>query len=185
MLRTLLTAALLLALPAHAQQTLTERGRLERALSGVEGLPTRADLLRMSPRAEELLREIVLRPSRNVLARNRALSALRLFPAAASAQLLRAVIEANRAARTGLARMDLEQALASYAVVVGPAAVETVRPFLAHANLDVRATAASALVLTRSPRALGLLESRRRDEPSPMVRARIDRELARLRGRAR
>ncbi len=176
-------ALALLASPAVAQQSLTERGRLEAALSGIESVPSKATLLHASPRAAELLREIVLRPSRNVLARNRALSALRLFPGAASAQVLRAVIETNRAAKTGLARLDLEQALASYAVLRGPEAVEVVRPFLAHASLDVRLTAASALVATRSPRALGLLEARRRDEPSETVRARIDRELAALRGR--
>jgi len=180
---TLLAIAIAFAfsLPASAQQTLTERGRLELELSGIERLPTKATLLRVSPRAAELLREIVLRPSRNVLARNRALSALRLFPSAATARVLRAVIETNRAVKNGLGRLDPEQALGSYAAIAGPEAVETVRPFLSHPNIDVRATAASALSATRSPRALGLLEARWREEPSATVRARIDRELARLR----
>ena len=186
MTRTVLfSIALFSSLPAGAQQSLTERGRLELALSGIEHVPGKAELLRLSPRAPELLREIVERPSRKALARNRALSVLRLFPSAATARTLRAVVEANRAAKNGIARLDLEQALVSYASVAGPGSVELVRPFLAHASLDVRVTAVSALVATRSPRALGLLEGRRRDEPSATVRARIDRELAGLRATGR
>jgi hypothetical protein len=183
--RALMVLALLAPSLALAQQSLTERGRLERALSGIEIVPGKATLLRISPNAAELLREIVARPSRQVLARNRALAALRLFPSVATSRLLRGVIDANRAARNGLARLDLEQALASYATVAGPGSVEIVRPFLAHASLDVRHAAVGALTATGSPRAIGILEGRRRDEPSATVRARIDRELARLRAGSR
>jgi hypothetical protein len=165
----------------RAQQTLTVRGRVELALSAIERVPDREALLRVDREVAAVLRDIVLRPSRNALARNRALSVLGLFPGPATERTLRAVIVKERAATSGVARLDLERALASYAQVAGPRAVEGVQPFLAHASLDVRAAAAGALVLARSPRAIGLLETRLREERSPMVRHRIAAALSRLR----
>jgi len=176
--------SILLALVLSSASTAraeSPRERLEILLSNHERVPGREMLLSVSPDAERLLQEIVLKPSARMLARNRAIAVLRAFPGAATARLLREVIHTSARGQGGLARLDLQQALSSYAVVAGPGSLEVIKPFLAHPSQDVRYAAVSAVGLVQSPRALTLLEARRRAEPSAMVRHRLERELGRRR----
>jgi hypothetical protein len=180
-MRTWITVvALLLASPAVARST-SLRDRLEIALCAIESIPSRQALLQLSPQVDELLREIIAHPSRRVLARTRALVVLRHFPSSATSSTLRAAIRQTAAAKGGVPLIDLQQALASYAVAVGPASLPVVQPFLEHAHVDVRHTAAGAVALSRSPSAIGVLAARRRIEPSVRVRLELDRQLQRLR----
>ena len=157
----------------------TLRDRVELALSGIEAasLPTKAQLLRLSPAVDEVLRAIVEHPSRRALARTRALWALRDFASAATAATLHKVIQTNAAPRDGLARLDLQQALTSYAAVVGPKSLSVTARFLSHSSIDVRHAAAAAVALSRSPAARALLVARRKVEPSAMVRHQLDRQI--------
>jgi hypothetical protein len=160
----------------------TPRERVELALSGIEAadLPTKAQLLRLSPVVDEVLRDIVERPSRRALARSRAMWALRDFASPATAATLHKVILKNAKSADGLARLDLQQALTSYAAVVGPKSLGVTAPFLSHASIDVRHAAAFAVALSRGPAARALLVARRKVEPSATVRHQLDRQIAAL-----
>lgn len=175
-----LALALLLARVAGAE---SPRERLELLLSDHERLPGRAELLAISPQAPHLLREMVEKPSARALARSRALALLRLFPGAETARVLREAIRTRARSGGGLALLELQQALSSYAVVAQVASLRVVQPFLSHPSPDLRHAVVGALGLVRSPRVLPLLEARLASEPSAMVRHRIEVELRRLRGR--
>lgn len=170
-------ALLLLAAPTEAQSH-ADRNSVELALSGHERIPTKQALLRMGDDVAQVLRAIVNQPSHRLLARTRAISMLRFFPSKATTATLLGVIEQNRKIeKPSLAAVDLQQALISYATVVGPKAVETCKGLLAHKVLDVRSTAAEAVRLTKSPQALELLLKRQQVEPSPLVRYQIGKQI--------
>jgi hypothetical protein len=172
---------LLMPLSAAAHPA-TARDRVELALSGIEAssLPSKAQLLRLSPAVDQLLRDIVERPSRRALARTRALWALRDFPSATTSATLLKVIQTTAKLNHNLARLDLQQALTSYAAVAGPKSLDVTAPFLAHASIDVRHAAAAAVALSRSPAARQLLAARHKVEPSATVRHQLERQLAAL-----
>jgi hypothetical protein len=176
----LVVVAMLLSSSASARSG-SLRDRLELALSGLESLPSKHALLQISPHVDELLRDIVSNPSRRALARTRALVVLRHFPSTATTSTLRATIQRTAVAKGGVPLLDLQQALASYAVVVGPRSLPVLQPFLAHAHVDVRHAAAGAVVLSRSPSALSVLAARRKIEPAMMVRVELDRRMQELR----
>jgi hypothetical protein len=158
-----------------------DRNQVELALSDHESVPTRAALLRLDPKIDELLQKIVREPSSRPLARTRAISLLRLFPSKQSAATLRQVIRSARGVKQGLPLLNLQQALASYAVVAGPPSLKLVRPFLDHACLDVRHAAAAAVRLGRHPAALSVLQQRLTLEQSPTVRHQIQGQIEILR----
>jgi hypothetical protein len=156
------------------------RARIERALSQIERVPTRAELLAISPRAERVLVEIARGGTAHALARSRAITALRHFPSETTAAVLAGVVRKNRGTRPGVALLDLEEALVSYAAVAGAASIPLVRPFLAHENVDVRAAAVDAIGSIRGIEARRLLVERRTVETSGSVRKQIDRRLEAL-----
>lgn len=156
------------------------REAVEASLMDYESVPGKEELLALSSRVDAVLRDIVERPSPRALARVRAVAVLRYFPSAATVATLRRVIERSARATAGSAVLELQAALSAYALTAGPSAVPLLRPFLAHANVDLRELAASALALTRSPAVRPLLERRLGVELSPMVRRRLQRELGRL-----
>jgi hypothetical protein len=103
---------------------------------------------------------------------------LRFFPSKATTATLLGVIQQNRKIeKPSLATVDLQQALTSYAVVLGPKALETCKDLLTHKVIDVRSAAAEAVRLTKSPQALGLLLARQQLEPSALVRHQIGRQI--------
>jgi hypothetical protein len=184
-------AASLLAFPTAASAERGDaplRARIERALSAFEHVPTRAELLALSPDVEtvllEVAREAVDEARTPPLARNRAITVLRFFPSEKARAALAAVVQKNRRARPGVGLLDLEEALVSYAVVAGPRALGLVAPFLSHENEDVRSSAVDALAASRNPRAVALLSARRSIEPSGAVRLRIDLATSRQSRRA-
>ncbi len=176
----LLVSLAVLGAPLAGARADSLRDRVELALSSHERLPDRQQLLRMAPDVDRVLREIIEQPSRRALARARALLLLGQFPSAASERTLRQVIRARASASGGLPALELQQALAGYVAVAGKASLEVLRPFLAHAQVDVRRAAVGLVGQLRTPRALQLLQARRAVESSPMVRVRIERELARF-----
>jgi len=165
--------ALLLAPAALAAPT------LEQELSAIEWIPTKAALLRHGANVDARLRGIAAQGGKP-LARHRALGALRLFPSADSAKFLRNVVERNRGVRGGVNALYLQQALSSYAAVVGPEALEYAAAFLPHQSIDMRCYAAEAVRLTRSPRARATLLARLEVETSPTVKAELLQQLRRL-----
>ena len=158
-----------------------DRNQVELSLSGIERVPGKQALLRLGPGVDQVLREIVLKPSRRALARTRAIALLRLFPAKETTAVLQQVISATGKAKQGLALLNLQQALASYAVVVGPPSLATVKPFLSHGNVDVRYAAAEAVRLGRSKEAISVLRQRELLEPSPTVRHQLKRQVELIR----
>ena len=154
------------------------RSRVERSLSVIEKGASKAALLRVyGADVEGVLREIVAKPSRAVLARVRALTALRYFPSKATRELLAAEIAKTKRKRRGLELVYLQQALRSYAVVTGKAAVATVVPLLSHSSIDVRIAAGEALRLSASPKARALIAARLARDSSATVRAELTRQL--------
>lgn len=173
-----LCAATLLCASSAAEAEYPTRQRVERALAAIEKGPSKASLLRVfGPDVEGVLREIVAKPSRAVLARVRALTALRYFPSKGTRALLAKEIAANKGKRRGLALLYLRQALTSYAVVAGKQALSTVTPLLSHPSLDVRVDAGEALRLSGAPQARALIAARVKSDPSATVRAELTRQL--------
>lgn len=174
-----LALALAFALPASADEPTASaaRQRLERALSAIEFIPTREVLVGIHPEVPRMLHEIVRGKTLNPLARTRAITVLRHFPGKKTVALLEGLIVQPCKAKDGLCRLDLQQALASYASVKGHAAVGKVAPFLAHANMDLRMAAALALRLSGSPRALPLMAEQLTREKSATVRAEIEQQI--------
>lgn len=180
----------LVSCAAHAGPpfSLADRTRVERMLSAYETTATRGELLKLHPRVDQILLDIVAFPSSRVLARTRAICALALFPTDQTRAALKQVIarcdkQVRRPTRKGaevstsLPLLDLQQALSAYARAAGPAAVATVAPYLSYPNRDVRATAALATRLTRSPKARALLLARQKVEPQAMVKVQLGRQL--------
>jgi hypothetical protein len=154
------------------------RSRVERSLSVIEKGASKAALLRVyGADVERVLREIVAKPSRAVLARVRALTALRYFPSKATRELLAAEIGKTKRKRRGLELIYLQQALRSYAVVTGKAAITTLAPLLTHSNIDVRVAAGEALRLSGSPKARALIAARAKRDTSATVRAELTGQL--------
>lgn len=177
-----LSALLLtLALPARADVR-ARRPQVEQALSAIEGVPRKTELVRLGLGVDKVLQDIVAHPSKRVLARVRALTVLRYYPSKTTQALLRKEIAATQKAKRGLPLIYLGQALRSYAVVVGPKAVSVVQPQLDHASIDVRVAAAEALRLSRAPTASAILAARAKHDPSATVRAELQRQLRLLDG---
>lgn len=167
--------------PVHAA---IDRDELEQMLSDYERIPKKAELLHLGPGPdlEAMLRNIILHPSPRALARIRAISVLQYFPSAANAAVLRNVIQGyNRKALTGVALLELQNALPSYAVVAGPKSLDLIQPFLTHSNVDVRYSAANATALSRSPLTLNILMRRYKIESSPIVQRQLDKQIKMLR----
>jgi hypothetical protein len=176
---TLLTLALLLPLTAAAAPP---RAEVERSLMGFEHVPNKQELLRLAPDVDQVLREIALKPpARRMLARNRAITLLRLFPSKANAAALKKIIAETAKSKIGLDQLHLQQALASYAVVAGPASLAVVKPYLAHQSMDVRYAAVEAVRLSRSKQAVVVLQAREPLEKAPMVQHQLRRQIELLR----
>jgi hypothetical protein len=173
--------AMLSLLPSLTQAA-PSRAKLEVMLSGFETIPSRESLLRFDPRVEQLLAEIVLQPTARPLARNRAITVLQYFPSKSTSAVLQKVIKNAAAATHGRALLELRLALLSYAVVAGSRAVAVVTPFLTHANVDLRISAAKALTLSHAPEARQLLMGRLKAESSPLVRLELQHQVQALQG---
>jgi hypothetical protein len=159
---------------------------VELALSAIETVPDRAALMRLHPEVDVVLRQIVASPTAPPLARSRALTVLRHFPSDATRATLKAAIDHSLRATRGQTRLsvellDLQQALVSYAVTAGPAALAVVQPQLSHWNDGVRLAAAVAVRMTRSQQALPLLQARLKLETSAAVKLRLGGEIEGLR----
>ena len=178
--------ALAVSLPSGAaadEGTTKARLQLERTLSAIEFVPSRQTLERIHPEVDRLLREIAAGKTTHVLAQNRAITTLRLFPGKETTALLQELVDKSKCkADDGLCRLNLQQALASFATIKGHAAVSRVAPFLAHAHMDVRMAAALALRLSRSPRALPLMAEQLTREKSDTVRAEIEQQIRIMEG---
>lgn len=156
------------------------REDVELALSDLERVPDKKELLELSPQVEQILQDLVEHPSRRALARSRAIAVLQFFPSTQTRATIRGVIQAGSKATRGLALLDLQTALTSYAVIEGPSSLPVLRPFLSHASIDVRSAAVRAVFLSGHANRRAILEARHAVEPSATVRARIAGELKRL-----
>ena len=180
--------AVALAAPslAHADE-LTGKAKvrlhLERTLSAIEFVPSRQQLIRVHADVDKMLLEIARGRTTRALAQNRAITALRYFPGKKTASLLQELVENSTCkADDGLCRLNLQQALASYAVLKGHAAVPSIAPFLKHAHMDLRMAAALALRLSASSRALPLMAEQLTREKSATVRAEIEQQIRIMEG---
>jgi hypothetical protein len=173
-----LTTALLLAWPLAAGAA-PSRDQVELTLSGIEHVPGKAALERLGPGVDEVLRDIALKPSaKRMLAGTRAITLLRLFPSKkTNAALLELVRKYRRVKKPGVQLLNLQQALTSYAVVAGPGALKEIEPLLAHVNVDVRYAACEAARLSKSSRAITVLQRRQQLEQAPMVRHQLKRQI--------
>ncbi|MCB9556379.1 MAG: hypothetical protein H6707_09775 [Deltaproteobacteria bacterium] len=181
-MKPLLTLAVcLLSISAHA-----DRRSMIEALSAIENVPSRAELLTLAGNAApELLRSIVLSPPAQRLAVTRAIAALGYFPSRATDRVLRTLITRYRRSKKGIELLDLQQALVAYGVAAGRSALPTVRPFLTHLHPDVRIAAATALWRSDPLAARRLLSEQLTREKEGFVRAEVERLLARGDGRRR
>lgn len=154
------------------------RAKLRELLSAYEFIPTREALLRVHPQVDGLLRELALdeRPEQ-ALVRHRAITVLSRFPSPETSKTVQSVIKRYRQVQQGLELLLLAEALGTYAVVEGPAALRVLKPFLVHDSLDLRMAAARSVRLCRHTEAVKLLKARAKVDPSKTVRASIEKEL--------
>lgn len=174
-----LVAVTILASSAYAS---ISREQLELILSDYERVPAKNQLLHLDANVANILRDIVAHPSSRALARVRAVSLLQQFPATATAELLRSIIQKkNKPTLNGVGLLELQEALISYAVVTGPKSLSVIKPFLNHTDQEVRFSATRAVALSRSSAALELLTRQYRKEPSKIIRHQLEKQIKTLR----
>ncbi|MCA9668608.1 MAG: hypothetical protein KC503_23610 [Myxococcales bacterium] len=157
------------------------RAAVELALSAYESVPSGDALVRQfGPAVVDVLVDIVAQPGKNALARNRALTALRVFATPQVKKALAGAVSRNKSGKTAMQRFLLAQALPSYAAVVGPQSLGELTPLLLHSQIDVRRAALEALRLSRAKNARALIAERARVDSSALVRHSAKRELSRL-----
>ena len=155
------------------------RGEVERLLAGYE-VPARGDdWKRLGPGVDRVLVTIALDPQASPIRRNRALSALALFPSSEGRELLRAVVRDHRGAKEGMELVDLVAAVRAFGGFGESAATDLV-PLLTHPHPDVRATAALALGRAGAVSATGSLQLRLTVERDEEVVAALRRAVATL-----
>jgi len=167
-------AALLLALTAVASAAppRAPRTEVERLLAGIERAPTRAEVERLGPGAEETLIAIADDPRTSRLRRMRAIYALGFRPSEAARAYAEAVLAEKGAAGEGADTLDAAAALAALAPY-GEEALPTALRYLTHASGDVRQAAAALIGAWRAPSAEGLLRARLAVERDPGVRVEL------------
>lgn len=175
-----LAGLLLLASPRAF--ALPPREAVERLLGGYESQPTAADFRRLGDGVEHVLAAIALDPKTPPLRRNRALASLALVPSSEGRELLRAVIRDDRAAREGVALLDLRVAVRSLGAFGAEEEVDLV-PLLAHPDADVRGNAALALSEAHVVAAVPSLRLRLGVEREGSVVRALSRALAALEGK--
>ncbi|MBI5481654.1 MAG: HEAT repeat domain-containing protein [Deltaproteobacteria bacterium] len=159
------------------------RAQVEPLLRGYERAFGRADLKRLGPGTERVLMAIHDDRQADPMVRVRALAALGHAEGPAVQAFLAAVVRRHAGARAGLGTLFLRRAASGLLAVGGAAAIDAVTPLLLHPAADVRAEVGRALGRTGAPRARVALERRLRVERAPVVRAVLEREVRRLRGR--
>jgi hypothetical protein len=173
----LLVALLVLGVPSLAlavSTTPSAREKLTWLLRAVEALPEPARLDEANGGdAAAALAALAEDDTANPQARLAALSELARYPGSATESQLRAVIDKNRAFRSGAATLYTRAAALSLGTIAKTRTVAVVAPLLDHPIADVRADAARALALSGSPEALPALRARRAVETSVMVKAEI------------
>ena len=186
---TALALALLLSSPAAADELTGQakvRLQLERTLSAIEFVPSQQQLVLIHAGVDKMLLEIARGKTTRPLAQNRAITALRYFPGKEAVALLQELVDNSKCkVDDHLCRLNLQQALTSYAVLKGHAAVPRIAPFLGHAHMDLRMAAALALRLTASHRALPLMAEQITREKSATVRAEIEQQIRIMEGAER
>ena len=112
--------------------------------------------------------------------RIRAYRALSLYPGDSTRDALGQTLASYGGIRAGVATLYLRAAMASLVAVAGPDSIDPIIPLLQHPSLDVRADAARALGLSRSPLAIEVLHRQRLVEASPQVQLAISEALRTL-----
>ena len=155
------------------------REAVERLLGGYESHVTAADFRRLGDGVDHVLAAIALDANTPPLRRNRALAALAYVPGGEGRELLRAVVQSNRAAREGVELLDLRVAVRSLGAFGAEEEADLV-PLLAHPDADVRGNAASALAEARVVAAVPMLRLRLGVEREGAVVRELVRALAAL-----
>ncbi len=144
-------------------------------LSGFEYTPKKADWDQIGPQAAQVLKKIAADATARETLRGRAISSLSYFPEADTQSFL-----------TGLAVEDTQpvllrrKALRSLAFGFGPGAVETIKPFLGHADQRLRESAVVSLGLVKTDEARELLKGRLSVEPTAYLKETIQKTLAEM-----
>ena len=150
-------------------------------LSGVDYVPGRAELDgALGADAEARLIAIAHGADPGLASpgqRIRAYRALSLYPTSSTRDALGQALASYGGIRAGVATLYVRAAMASLVEVAGPDAIGPIMPLLQHPSLDVRADAARALGLSRSPLAIDPLSRQQLVEASPQVQLAITEAL--------
>lgn len=145
------------------------RDRLARALAGYENVVGREALAALGEGWERALLSLSADLRASPILRLRAIAALKLVRTRSASALLRGLIERQSTATTGVAVLELKEALLSLAVVDGARALAPLSPLLSHPVPDVREAAVRAIGGIAGERGAAHLRSRLRVEKEPFV----------------
>lgn len=167
------TLGLLWTTSAWAQQpsagpasAAAERQRVELLLSAYEGFPKAADFLKVCDEPGTVMIDIATDPASKPHIRLGALSAMALFPDQRVWDLYLLEIKAGSA---NPAPRAIHQVLGGLALGFGPRAVPVLRQALAHADTQVRMTAAHALGTVGTQEARDAIRTQAERESDPVV----------------
>jgi len=165
-----LTACLLPTLAAA--QPAPEHQKVLALLSAIDTPATKAQLLRASPQAESILLSVVTDGQAAPWHRDRALSALGMFPSPQVQVVLLGLLRNEQAGELRRSR-----ALLAYGAAFSDAAIPKAASFLAESSPVLRATAVQALGRIATPKARAALM--RAIKTHPELRQSVERALKR------
>jgi HEAT repeat protein len=145
------------------------RDRLERALAGYENTVSRETLAALGEGWERALLALAADVRASSILRVRAIAALQFVRTRSASTFLRGLIERQSTATTGVAVLELKEALLALAHVDGARALPPLAPLLAHPVPDVREAAVRAIGWIPGERGTAHLRSRLREEKEPFV----------------
>lgn len=172
MKRALLTVTVWLLPTLAGAQTAPEHQKVRALLATIDTPATKAQLLQASAQAESILLSVVADESAAPWHRDRALSALGMFPSRQVQAVLRSVFRDQDADELRRSR-----ALLAYGAAFSDAAIAETSGFLTHASPVLRTTAVQTLGHIKTPKARGAL--RQALKAHPELRGPVERALKR------
>lgn len=155
---------------AHADPPSKERVR--QLLSAIDQMPPATVWRALGPSTLGVLIELYDDPNEAPFVRMRTLVAARYYPVPAARTFLNAAASAR-----GQSDLFVRQALLSLGRAFGERAIEDVRPYLSHADADVREGAVLSLSRINTDAARAALRDRLPRERSELVRSALQRAL--------
>lgn len=172
MLRALSVAALLVGFVGTAHADPPSKERIRHLLSAIDSMAPATVWRALGPDTLDVLIELYQDTNEAPYVRMRTLVAAQHYPVPAARTFLNAAASAR-----GQSDLFVRQALISLGRAFGESAIDDVRPYLRHADADVREGAVLSLSRINTDAARAALRERLPSERSELVRSALQRAL--------